>query len=169
MRKQSTRSSSAGPAWAATWSTVVAVFCGTGLEGGPLTPSLIVDCASGPAAAFFLCLLPVRPMPLVPRGIGTCHRAVFGAEQARMGHDHRSTMWPCLGHITCVVVCRHTRQEVPPARLPKSFHRIRRQFFAGSLRGAITPPTSAESDRECSVLPLRHVLAASQGEFFKIS
>ena len=80
-----TRSSSlgAGPDWAATLLTAVAVFCGTGLEqGGPLTPSLIVDCASGSATAFFLCLLPVRPMPLVLRGIGTCHRAVCGAEQA---------------------------------------------------------------------------------------
>jgi len=28
----------------------------------------------------------------------------------------------CLGHITCLVVCRHTRQEVPTARITNSSH-----------------------------------------------
>ena len=46
-------------------------------------------------------------MPLVPRGIGTCHRAVCGAEQARMGHDHRSTMWPAVSRA------HHMRGSMP--------------------------------------------------------
>ena len=111
----------AGLDWAATLSIVVAVSCGTGLEGGPPSPELIFDCALGPAAAFFLCLRPVRPRPLAFLGIGTCHRAVCGDEQAGPGHDHRFTMWPCLWHITCVVVCCHTRQMVPPARILQHF------------------------------------------------
>ena len=89
--------------------------------GGPPSPELIFDCALGPPAAFFLCFLPVRPRPLAFLGIGTCHRAVCGDEQAGPGHGHRSTMWPCLWHITCVVVCRHTRQMVPPARILQHF------------------------------------------------
>ena len=130
--------------WAATLSIVVAVSCGTGLEGGPPSPELIFDCALGPPAALFLCFLPVRPRPLAFLGIGTCHRAVCGDEQAGPGHGHRSTMWPCLWHITCVVVCRHTRQMVPPARILQHFSPHAPQsdcrFGEGPKSGPRLPP-----------------------------
>jgi hypothetical protein len=46
----------------------------------------------------------------------------------------------CLGHITCLVVCRHTRQEVPTARITNSSHLRRGTVLileARLYRGAI--------------------------------
>ena len=56
-------------------------------------------------------------------------------------------MWPCLGHTTCVVVCRHTRQMVPPARILQQFSPHTTQsdcrFGEGPKSGPRPPPTCA--------------------------
>ena len=66
------------------------------VKSGPLMPSWLLGCRLRSWSATLLCFLPVRPMPLAFRGIGTTADAGCIGEQARAGRRHALGCWACL-------------------------------------------------------------------------